>query len=241
MLFTKKKYFDKIYLANNIDDSIIAFALQEPFTYAQFFVLTKLVHSAIIKFQINPFCAQTSHFSIFLLLRHDEMAFTTATIDTTYQEIKSFLTVMKKTCIRRHKILFDAMQLPDIDRTLQFIAELGISDNRYKQSSLFQVKSLYKRKQRAFKQRLEQDTSNINTTIDLIDAYYIGVSAKWSSIPYLPRSQVETIEDNNSVDGGLYTEIATFLGTVMEPERLLNSPTYLESWHEQFHLSNPRP
>lgn len=181
----EKKRFDKLYFVNNIDNKAVLIKLVNSITYSSFFVLTKLVHSSFIKFQINKCLLGKSIYSCFLLLNYDGEI--VREVITYYDTFKDFLTRIKRIVIKRNKILNDVEKIKEIDDILEFVVYLGNTDIRYKHSSLYQVKSLFKRKKKILQDRIDNSEIFFTTTTELVVFYYKVLCLSWHLMEYFPE------------------------------------------------------
>lgn len=214
--FSRKRFFTDCFLTNNIDNTTIVIHFNTGIAYTSFFVLTKLIHSSILKFQINPFSTNSCRSAIFLLSVKDPFSATIAEISTDYKEFKAFLTSIKADAINRYKALIDNHNIIRLNETLEFIVDLGTSDIRFKHSSLNQCKSLFKRKRTLSLLRYDKNTLPFSTTNELIQYYYTKLSLKWLSEIYYPVFPIIEMEDPKKPECDETMEIPIFSEVEME-------------------------
>lgn len=153
MMTSRKKFFDVLYLSNNINNNVVEIFLSSPITYKDYFCLTKLIHSAFInhQFGINNFI-QTNNNSVFLNLSNLLVNYSLISIyNVSFSEIKKCLTQLKKQTISHFKIVKDYNEAINNERILNFIEDLANSDARYKNGSIRQIKSHYIRQSQLYK------------------------------------------------------------------------------------------
>ena len=197
---SKKKSFFKLFLANNIDNKIIQFSLAEGINYTPFFVLTKLLHSSLIKLQKCEFIDSECSSALFLLNSVDQLAEGYEIINeiqSSFGEIKELFISIKDLSILTLKKLFDRHQVKTISDTLAFINTASKSDNRFKYSSLLQIKSSFNRKLNLYTKRLAYNNSMVENVLDLINFLYFLINEKWQLDPYFPMPEQRTSTTEN--------------------------------------------
>lgn len=227
-----KKLFTLIYLTNSIDGRIYCFNLSIPIPYNKFYVLTKLIHTTFIRFQINNFTDSTSQVTFFFTFTLPEVGEIIKVIDTSFEYLKKILTRLKARALLRYKILEDYNKIMRIDKELEFIASLAASDLRYKTSSLFQVKSPHLRKKKIYQKKYEECEYSFVTALDLINYYfsYFEKRKRWSSslrLQRLPKVECKKQDLDNCM------EMETpFPIVIEEPMKLIDEGFSMDFWED---------
>jgi hypothetical protein len=180
MLSSKKKLFTHLYISNNLNDAYLQIELDQPINYAQYFILSKLIHSSIIKFQHNTFLSCTSACSLFIMHSINGTENIVQVVLSSYSELKQMLTDIKTVACKRAKTLTDYHSNSATELEIVFIDALADTDDRFTQTSIKQVKSSLSRRINTYQGRYSRDPySFISTAFDLVQYYYSVFRQKW--------------------------------------------------------------
>lgn len=168
-------------------------------------MLTKLVHSSFINFQINSFTTCTSDKSVFLLLSPppDELFqinYIVQKVNVNFLDFKIWLSNFKRASLKRFKTITNYIESQEIGKKLEFIEELVVNNINYKKTSIRQIKSSYLRKKEILNNKYKQDIVNIHTANDLIKYFYTCLEEKWSFVTHYDWPQDLQVMINKSLE-----------------------------------------
>jgi hypothetical protein len=173
---SRKRVLHDIYFTSNLDniDYYIHIHIRDGIFWKQFYSLTKLVHSAFFRFQINPFNLDKSPYSILASDHCPEDKYNFDLIDLSYQSIKEFLTEFHRKSKIQASILWNLSTLPQLEGEINYIEYLATTNEAYTHSSIRQLKPAIKRKIDIYKTRFEKRLlSNVQTSQDLVNFFFI--------------------------------------------------------------------
>lgn len=195
---------------NLFHNRIIIIFFKTPIVYRDYFLLTKLVHSAFINFQINSFTTCNSDKSIFLLLHSPPVElfqtnYIIQKVHVDFIDFKDWLSAFKKNSIKRYKTISNYYESLEINKKLNFIEELVVQNENYKKTSIRQIKSSYLRKKELLANKYFLDTCEVHTAADLIKYFYCNLEKEWSfvihyDLPQDLQTKIETCQMSIDLD-----------------------------------------